>query len=163
MRKIIIMGCSGSGKSTLARKLGGLLDLPVYHLDNLYWKPNWVKPDKSSWLELQDNLLSEPSWIVEGNYQSTIQKRLDACDTVIFLDVNRFSCIYRVIKRRIYQSNRPDLAEGCDDKLDITLLKFIWNYNRNFKKTNLAALNRLPSTKRVFVVKSARELLKQLQ
>ena len=38
MQKAIIVGCSGSGKSTLSRKIHTLTGLPLYHLDNIFWR-----------------------------------------------------------------------------------------------------------------------------
>jgi len=42
MKKIIILGCPGSGKSTLAIKLHILTELPLFHLDNLYWNSDKI-------------------------------------------------------------------------------------------------------------------------
>ena len=43
MKKIIIIGCPGSGKSTFARKLSDITNIPLYHLDMI-----WHKPDKTT-------------------------------------------------------------------------------------------------------------------
>ncbi len=44
MKRVMVVGPSGVGKSTLARGLGKVLNLPVVHLDKLYWRPGWVEP-----------------------------------------------------------------------------------------------------------------------
>ncbi|WP_235869406.1 P-loop NTPase family protein [Veronia nyctiphanis] len=125
MKRIAIIGSGGSGKSTFSVELGKALNLPVHHLDRLYWKPNWVKPKKDDWIALQKSLCNEECWIIDGNYHSTPDIRLAACDTVIFLDVNRYTCIYRAVKRSLLSRERKDMAEGCDEKLDFEFIKFL--------------------------------------
>ncbi|HEU5138867.1 MAG TPA: topology modulation protein, partial [Bacillales bacterium] len=44
MPRIMVMGASaGTGKSTFAQELSKILNIEVYHLDRLYWKPGWVE------------------------------------------------------------------------------------------------------------------------
>ncbi|GAB0150938.1 hypothetical protein [Marinobacterium sp. BA1] len=92
MKKIAVIGSGGSGKSTFSALLGKELNLPVHHLDQLYWKPNWVKTPKEDWIKIQKGICDSECWIIDGNYQSTLDIRFEACDTVIFLDVNRYTC-----------------------------------------------------------------------
>ncbi len=89
MKRIAVIGSGGSGKSTFSALLGKELNLPVHHFDQIYWKPNWVKTPKDDWLKIQKSLCESEWWIIDGNYQSTLDIRFEACDTVIFLDVNR--------------------------------------------------------------------------
>ena len=56
MKKIVILGCAGCGKSTLAKKLGSQLNIPVLHLDTIYWKANWKEEDSQIFLEKQITL-----------------------------------------------------------------------------------------------------------
>lgn len=64
MKRIILIGSGGAGKSTLAKKLGHILDLPVYHLDAFFWKEGWVPSTKKEFMMTLDQLLSEESWIM---------------------------------------------------------------------------------------------------
>ena len=120
MERIQIMGCSGAGKSTLARKLGEITGLPVVHIDRLFWKPGWVESGKE---EIDRKILdaaAEERWIMDGNYSRTLQARLDRCDLVIYLDFPRWFCIQSVIRRCLQNAGqiRPDMAEGCPEKID---------------------------------------------
>ncbi|WP_421178660.1 DNA topology modulation protein [Aeromonas enteropelogenes] len=159
MKRIAVIGSGGSGKSTFSALLGKKLNLPVHHLDQLYWKQNWVKTPKDDWLMIQKSLCENECWIIDGNYQSTLDIRFEACDTVIFLDVNRYTCIYRVLKRTFLSSKRPDLAEGCDERFDIEFIKFLWEYPKNSKPVIMDKLNALTSKKRVIIAKSGEEAL----
>ena len=56
IKKIAIIGNAGSGKSTLAYKLQQKLNLPIYHLDQYYWKPNWGRTDPDEYKIVHNNL-----------------------------------------------------------------------------------------------------------
>lgn len=132
MKKIIIIGSGGAGKSTFARRLGELTGIEVLHLDKLYWKPNWVEPSKEEWKKLLETKLENDEWIMDGNFGGTLEMRLKYCDTAIFLDLPRTVCVYRTLKRwiRYYNTNRPDMTVGCNEKVDLEFLGWIWNFQK---------------------------------
>lgn len=128
MKKIIVCGVSaGAGKSTFARKLGEKLEMPVHHLDSYYWKAGWVEREKEEFRDKQRQLVKEETWIIEGNYASSMEIRLAAADTFIYLELPLRVCLYRALKRWVlnYGKTRPDMAEGCPEKMDKEFLKFI--------------------------------------
>lgn len=137
MQRIMILGNAGSGKSTLARLLGQRLGLPVVHLDKLFWEPGWVEPDAEQFRERMRAALRGDAWISEGNYaRRTFDLRLPRADLVIWLDTPRWTCLRRVIVRSLLNRPRPDLAEGCREKLDrefLTFLKFVWQFDRGYR------------------------------
>ena len=93
--KVILIGSGGSGKSTLARQLGNKLNIKVHHLDALFWKPNWEGVPKEEQRTVQNELVKEDEWIIDGNYGGTMDIRMNAADTIIFLDIHRTICAYR--------------------------------------------------------------------
>lgn len=136
MQRIVIIGSGGAGKSTLARQLGEKLRLPVVHLDQLFWKPGWVETTQEEFDEKLARELAKPAWIMDGNFNRTIPQRLERCDTVIYLDFHRVTCLFGVLKRILtsYGKTRPDMAEGCPERLDLDFLKWVWNFNRDGKR-----------------------------
>jgi len=120
MKRIMIIGCGGSGKSTLAVRLGESLSLPAYHLDRLYWQPGWKGLPRDEWRAVQEELCVQPAWILDGNYTSTMDVRFASADTIIFLDLPTLSCLHGAIRRFLLfrGRSRPDMAEGCPEKLD---------------------------------------------
>ncbi|HEV8366450.1 MAG TPA: AAA family ATPase [Pyrinomonadaceae bacterium] len=132
MKKVLIIGPSGSGKSTLSRKLGTRLGIEVLHLDRFYWSSGWTKPPADKWLQTVNELLRRDSLIIDGNYSGTLVQRIEACDTIIFLDFSTVVCLWRVVKRWLVNRNatRPDMAEGCPEKIDIEFIRWVLGYSR---------------------------------
>src|SRR5437016_5668383 len=130
MKKILVIGPGGAGKTTFANQLGEILGIGVIHLDSLYWKAGWVEPPKLEWAATLAEVLARNAWIMDGNYSGSLWLRLDASDAVVFLDLPRLVCIWRVLKRaaRYRNTTRPDMAEGCPERLSIDFLVWIWNY-----------------------------------
>ena len=124
MKKIIILGSCGSGKSLFAKKLSKILNIEVIHLDQYYWKPNWMCTDRSEFRKKVRQLVKRDKWIIDGNYRNTLDIRLSVADTVIFLNPSRFVCLYRIVKRRL-KNNRTDKISGCDERITWELLKWI--------------------------------------
>ena len=143
MERIIIIGCGGAGKSTLARKLGEVLDLPVLHLDKLFWKPGWVEMEREEFDALLQVELQKEKWIMDGNFNRTMPERIKRCDTIIYLDFSRFACLMGVLKRVIttYGKVRPDMGEDCPERIDLEFLKWVWNFNKNKRESYYKLLN----------------------
>lgn len=161
MKKILVIGSSGAGKSTFARRLGERTGLKVIHLDRLYWKPNWVETtDKDVWKKVVREALAGEAWIIDGNYGGTMEMRLEKCDTVIFLDLPRALCVYRILKRvALYRPGaRPDMADGCDERFDWEFIKWVWNYPSRSKPKVEALLKRCENEKKIIRLKSRREI-----
>lgn len=129
MKKIIIIGCPGSGKSTLARKLAHILDLSLVHLDMLNWKEDRTVVERTVFLARLQKALAQDSWIIDGNYGSTLEIRFAACDTVIFLDYPLDICLTG-IKERLGTA-RPDMP-WVESEMDEEFLDFV----KTFSETN---------------------------
>lgn len=160
LQKVLIIGSGGAGKSTLARTLGEITGLPVYHLDSLFWHPGWVETSNDEWDKQVRDLVHRDAWILDGNYSRTLDIRTDFADTVIFLDFPRWLTTYRIIKRRIqhHGTTRPDMREGCPEKLDFEFVRWVWNYPRDKRPKILAKLAKLPTEKRVVILRSRSEV-----
>lgn len=156
MKKVLVIGPGGAGKSTFARRLGESLNIEVLHLDKIYWQPGWVETPKSEWRTTVEELLKRNAWIMDGNYSGTLDIRFEACDTIVFLDMPRMLCLRRVLKRFVMYRNRrrPDMADGCREKLSLEFALWIWNYARRTRPKIVRMLEANPEGKRIVWLRS---------
>lgn len=157
MRRVLVIGSGGAGKSTLAVRLGERLGLPVIHLDALYWRPGWVPTPPDEWDRRVAALGAGDAWVMDGNYGRTLDARLAACDAVVFLDLPRLLCAWRVVRRalRSYGRSRPDMAPGCPERFSLEFLRWVWDYPRSRRPDVLRKLAALDRGQRVVVLRSA--------
>jgi adenylate kinase family enzyme len=160
MRRVLVIGSGGAGKSTFARRLACRTGLPLIHLDAIYWKPGWQETPKQEWARIVENLVAGDRWVMDGNYGGTLEQRLAACDTAVFLDIPRSVCLWRATVRRVrYRGRpRPDMKEGCPEQLTWDFVRWIWTYPVERRPKILQRLSTLDAGRRVVVLRSATEI-----
>ena|ERR1700730_10530154 len=101
MKRVVIIGRGASGKSTLAVRLGEITGLPVIELDKFFWRPGLVATPRDQWVAVQEGLLAEEGWIIDGDLglYDAVEVRLRAADTILFLDFSLLRCSWRAIRR----------------------------------------------------------------
>ncbi len=153
MKKIMVIGCPGSGKSTFSRELSAITGIPICHLDMLFWNEDKTTVSKSVFLERLTEVLKEDSWIIDGNFSTTMEMRMNICDTVVFLDYPACICLDGVEKRRGVK--RPDMP-WIETEEDEEFTEFIKSFNVSRKPAILALLDKYKE-KNIFVFKSREE------
>jgi adenylate kinase family enzyme len=131
MQRVLVIGPCGAGKSTLATELGQRLKLPVFHMDQLNWKPGWVESSKAEIIAKLEQIVKSDRWLIDGTYGGTLVERLKHADTVIYLDYPIRLCITRLL-RRIWTyrgRTRPDMTEGCPERFDLEFLIYLMRWN----------------------------------
>jgi adenylate kinase family enzyme len=131
MQRVLIIGPCGAGKSTLSAQLGKILGLPVFHMDQLNWKPGWVESSKDEIRAKLAAIIATDKWLIDGTYGGTLAERLTRADTVIYLDYPIRLCIMRLL-RRIWTyrgRTRPDMTPDCPERLDIGFLIYLIRWN----------------------------------
>ena len=153
MKKIIVIGCPGSGKSRFSRELHNKMNIPLFHLDMMYWNGDKTTVEKSIFLERLDEVLCQNEWIIDGNYASTMELRMSACDTVFFLDLPCEVCLDGVKERRGKPRGDMPWVETEEDR---EFIEFIENFNRAQRPRILALLDKF-SDKNIISFKSREE------
>jgi adenylate kinase family enzyme len=139
VRRIAVIGCIGAGKSTVARALGTCLGIEVTHLDRLWWQAGHYRitgsgtvasrtMDAESFRRLQHDLAAGHDWIIDGGYIGDLDTRLARADTVVFLDLPRRVCLWRLLKR--HNRRRPDYPDGVREGIGWLwlLARWVWSY-----------------------------------
>lgn len=146
-QKILVVGPGGAGKSTFSKKLSEVLNIPVYHLDRIYWLPNWEHISREEFIEKVHEITSTDKWIIDGNYSGSLEERVPLAEVIIFLDFNIFMCVNSAIKRafKSRKKQRDDLTEGCIEKIDknfIDFLNWIWVFRKKNRPKMLAIFDK---------------------
>lgn len=141
-RKILIVGCGGAGKSTLAVEMGKRFDLPIVHLDKLWWLPGWQTRPEQQFDEMLKLELIKNDWIIEGNFFRTFKTRLEHADFCIFLDYDTELCVQSVYERaeKYKGVSRPDMTEGCTEHVDDEFKNWISSFKEKVRPSMLSEL-----------------------
>ena len=160
MRRVLVIGSGGAGKSAFAEQLSARTGLPLTHLDALYWQPGWVPLPPAAWVVTVADLMARETWILDGNFGGTLERRLAACDTVVFLDQSRWVCLGRVLRRwwRYRGRARPDMPPGCPEHLSAVYLHWIWTHPAARRPRVLELLGQVGPQVRVVHLRSAGEV-----
>lgn len=137
MKRIMVIGCPGSGKSTFSRELHRVTGLPLYHLDMMYWNADKTTVEKAVFHRRLAETVALNEWIIDGNYGSTMEMRMAACDTVIFLDYPTELCLAGIRER---QGKARDDMPWVEEKDDEEFLAFVESYHSESRPTVLKLL-----------------------
>lgn len=154
MLKIIVIGCPGAGKSTFAQKLKVATGLPLYHLDMLWHKSDGTNISKEEFDKKLADIFKSDKWIIDGNYQRTLEQRLKECDTVFLLDFSVEDCIEGA-KSRIGKK-RGDLP-WIEEKFDEKFKQYIMNFPKKNLPQTYKLLKKYQSNKNIVILKTREE------
>ena len=164
MNRVLVIGCPGSGKSTFSRALHQATGIPLFHLDRMYWNADGTIVDPSVFHERLKSALQNDAWIVDGNYASTMQQRMQACDTIVFLDYPKEVCLAGVRERR--GKARPDMPwVEPENEEDAEFIAFIQNFRAQSRPKIMQLLEEYDS-KDIYVFENrsqAAEFLRQAE
>ncbi|MET7685663.1 topology modulation protein [Streptomyces sp. NPDC005423] len=144
MEKVAIVGCGGSGKSYLARTLGKIIDAPVTHLDAAFYDDEWTALPTEKFTELQRELVAQPRWVIDGNYNSTLQTRLEACDTVVLMDVSTISALYGIFSRQL-RHGAGHKGNGVHNRIHWGVIRYVATYRRKMRPRVMAKIDQFAS------------------
>ena len=150
MQKVIVIGCPGSGKSTFSNVLHDARGLPLNHLYMMNRNADGTNVPKYIFMERLHQALEKESWIIDGNYGSTMELWMQFCDTVFFLDYSLDICIDGIKSRK--GKKRTDIPCITLEDEDKEFVEFIINYNSTSRPTVMELLQKY-SHKRIIIFK----------
>ena len=140
-KRVAVIGCPGGGKSTFSRALRDRVDLPLYHLDAIYWRDDRTHLSREEFYPLMREIIAREEWIMDGNYNATLEWRISACDLLIFLDYPAEVCLEGVRARQGQKrSDMPWVEEGDDQEF----LEFIRAFESESKPRILELIGKYP-------------------
>ena len=155
MKKIMVIGCPGSGKSTFSRTLHIRTGIPLFHLDMMNWNSDRTTVEKAVFRERLSSAIQKDEWIIDGNYGSTIELRLQACDTAIFLDYPLDVCLNGIMERRGKERTDMPWIEDENEE-DAEFIEFIKNFNFQNRPKIIELLDKY-SHKDIYIFKNRDE------
>lgn len=151
-------GNAGGGKSSMCSAICAAHDLPYFSIDKIQWKPNWVRTPEIEFLKRHNALLSKERWVIDGfGTMDSVEDRLNACDTVIFVDHHIHVHFWWATKRQIKSVffGRPDGPEGCPMwRVSIPLFRMMWWFHRQARPKLVEAIYNRSDSLRIIHIKS---------
>ena len=154
MNKVIVIGCPGSGKTTFAEKLQKCTGLPLYYLDAIWHKPDKTHIPREEFDQRISEIFATPEWIIDGNYNRTIEMRLQQCDTVFLFDLPTEVCLQGATER--LGKGRYDLP-WIGKELDPEFEAFIKDFAENSLLKIYELIEKYKEEKQVIVFKSRKD------
>ena len=154
MKRVIVIGCPGSGKTTFAEKLSKRTGLPLYYLDAIWHKPDKTHISREEFDQRIQEIFATDKWIIDGNYNRTVEMRLKECDTCILFDLPTEVCLQETTER--LGKVRYDLP-WLETELDPEFECFIKDFANNSLPKLYTLIEKYKSEKQVIIFKSRKE------
>jgi len=103
-----VLGSPGAGKSFLSNFLSRQLGLELVRLDDFFWMPGPVRMPTDQWRMLVVKLAGRSSWVMDGTYEASLDLRIPAAEAIVYIQSNRWACLWRVVMRRLLARWRHD-------------------------------------------------------
>ncbi|MBB3522896.1 AAA family ATPase [Rhizobium sp. BK456] len=159
--RILVVGCSGGGKSTISLKIAKRFGLPYISLDrDVFWLPGWVVRERAEQRNIIASRILEERWIMDGSNPSSLDIRMPRTDFVLWVRMPQLLCIWGAISRwaKWIGRNRPEMAPGCPEKIDLEFLRFIWTFEEKIAPRITAGIAEHGPEVPVLQLKSRRQM-----
>ena len=163
MKKVIVIGCPGSGKSTFSKRLKEITNLPLYHLDMLYHYEDGSHITREEFKYKLRVIFKDDEWILDGNYQGTLEFRIRECDTIFLLDYPMEVCVKGAEDR---VGIKKDDIPWFEETLNEDFKKRIMNFSEECLPEIYGLIDKYKEEKEIIIFKTRKEAddyLKELE
>lgn len=167
-KKIIVIGCPGVGKTHFSKNLSNILGIKVYHLDDFYWEKDWKEKNDKEWIKIQEKLLENNQFIIDGNFINSLELRIESSDLIIYLKKGTIFCILGFLKRTLKNAIGKDIdipkkikeqnVYRLTDNGIINFCFYIMNFQKNQSKEIDLILSKYYNSKNIIILKSKRDI-----
>jgi len=100
MNKVAVFGKPGGGKSTLSKKLSAKTNIQLCPIDLIEYRKNGDRVSPEEYSKKHAEMVNADNWIIEGlGTLDSFWLRIDAADTLIFVDLPYYVHYWWVTKR----------------------------------------------------------------
>ena len=167
MTRIIIIGNGGTGKSTLGDKLSRILDIEVFHLDRMTFMPGWERVPEEVFRKKLDEAIIQENWIIEGwSYHSTLKKRLEEANVIIYLKFPIYVCYTYALERHLkysYRQNPYDPDNSPILRKTFKMVKAMWKVYKEYEPELQTMLEKVRDKKKLYVFEKRKEVNKFIE
>jgi adenylate kinase family enzyme len=162
MQKVAVFGNTGGGKSTLSKKLAEITGLPLYPLDKIQYRSGGIEVPLEDYQRRHQEILLTDRWIIEGwGCMETLWQRLDAADTLVYIDLPPYVHFWWVTKRLFTGSFK--LPEGWPEsspifKSSLNSYQVIWLCHKYLTPKYREYIDRVKNLKSVYHLRSPADI-----
>lgn len=167
MQKVAVFGNAGGGKSTLSKKLSEITNLPLYTLDKLKYQPGGIEVPTEDYKQAHQQILATEQWIIDGfGCMETLWPRLDAADTLVFVDLPLYIHFGWVTKRFITGYFHP--PQGWPEnspifKGSMNSYQVLWLCHKRLTPRYRHYIQQAKGSKRVYHLQSVKQISQFLE
>jgi adenylate kinase family enzyme len=167
MKKVAVFGNTGGGKSTLSRKLSEVTGLPLHILDKIQYQPGGIEVSPEEYQHLHQQILATEHWIIEGfGSLETLWPRLDAADTLVYVDLPLYVHGWWVTKRLITGYFVPPAGwpeKSPIWKSSISSYRVLWLCHKRLTPKYRDYIRQAQSIKQVYHLQSVKQISQFLE
>jgi adenylate kinase family enzyme len=162
MKKVAVFGNAGGGKSTLSKQLSDITELPLYVLDKLQYQPGGIEVPHEEYLRSHQLILEQERWIIDGfGSIDTLWERLNAADTLVFIDLPLYIHGWWVTKRFLTSAINP--PEGYPEnspivKSALRSYRVLWLCHQRLTPKYRKFIDQVRSAKQVYHLRSPKQI-----
>jgi hypothetical protein len=155
-RRVLVLGSPGCGKTLLSAFLSQRLGLELIRLDDFFWRPGPVRLPTDQWRALVAGLASRATWIMDGTYEASLDLRLPAADAIIYIRSSRWTCLRRVVSRRMLSRWRRADEPARGHALTSFFVRYVFRFAAVTQPEVFRLIAQHASDKPLLIVEGAR-------